>query len=139
MTLLVGVSIAAGGSALANEGKGKGDSPGPGELGEFSIGHTTVQVTDPTRNLDGSMPATTPGRYLHMDIWYPTEVSTDEHVQYTWNNPLYNENPGGAVWPGLPDLAPLPAAGHTSSNPVLESAPLAGGTSRYWSDRTATW
>ena len=127
MTMLVGVSIAAGGSALANEGKGKGNSPGLGELGEYSIGHTTVQVTDPTRNLDGSMPATTPGRYLHMDIWYPTEVSTDEHVRYTWNNPLYNDNPGGAVWPGLPDLAPLPATGHTSLNPVLEGAPLADG------------
>ena len=125
MTLLVGVSVAAGGSALAENGTNRGGAPD--ELGEYSIGHTSVQVTDPSRNLDGSMPATTPGRYLHMDIWYPTEIPTDEHVRYTWNNPLYNENPGGTVWPGLPDLPPLPAPGHISLNPVLENAPAADG------------
>lgn len=127
MTLLVGVSVAAGGSALAKDGADKGRAPAPDDLGEYSIGHTSVQVTDTSRNLDGSMPATTPGRYLHMDIWYPTEVSTDEHIRYTWNNPLYNENPGGTVWPGLPDLPPLPAPGHLSLNPVLEAAPAANG------------
>ena len=84
-------------------------------------------MTDPSRNLDGSTPATSAGRYLHMDIWYPTNVSSNEHATYTWNNPLYNENPGGTVWPGLPDLAPLPGDGARSLNPVLEDAPLATG------------
>ncbi len=55
-------------------------------------------------------------------------MATDEHISYTWNNPLYNENHGGTVFPGLPDLAPLPAEGATSFNPVLEGAPLADGS-----------
>ncbi|WP_148288660.1 alpha/beta hydrolase family protein [Ilumatobacter nonamiensis] len=135
VALVVSVSAVAGGPALADNGKshgngnghGRGHAAEPDRLGEYSIGHTTVQVTDPSRNLDGSTPATSAGRFLHMDVWYPTQVPTDDHVRYTWNNPLYNENPGGTVWPGLPDLAPLPAAGALSSNPVLESAPLADG------------
>ncbi len=125
IALVVSATVAAGGSASA--GGPKRGPAGPDQLGEYSIGHTTVQVTDPSRNLDGSTPATSAGRYLHMDIWYPTNVSSNEHATYTWNNPLYNENPGGTVWPGLPDLAPLPGDGARSLNPVLEDAPLAKG------------
>lgn len=126
MALLVSATVAAAsGSAFAGESTQR--PAGPDQLGEYSIGHTTVQVTDPSRNLDGSTPATSAGRYLHMDIWYPTNVSSNDHATYTWNNPLYNENPGGTVWPGLPDLAPLPGDGARSLNPVLEGAPLANG------------
>ena len=125
IAMLVSVTVVADGPAAANNRNNR--PAAPTELGDYSIGHTTVQVTDPSRNLDGSTPATSAGRYLHMDIWYPTDVANAEHTTYTWNNPLYNENPGGAVWPGLPDLAPLPAQGAESLNPVLEGAPLAPG------------
>ena len=67
VALLLGVSALGGGSALANDSK-KGGFAAPGELGGHSIGHTTVQVTDPSRNLDGSTPATSAGRYLNVDI-----------------------------------------------------------------------
>ena len=73
---------------------GGGFSP-PDKIGPYSIGHTTANITDTTRNLDGSTPVTGEGRFLHLDIWYPTTKKTTEHVYYTWNNPLYNHNPGG--------------------------------------------
>ena len=125
--LLVGITstFANGSSAFANDSRPQ-PTP-PDQVGAYSIGHTTVVVTDPRRNLDGSTPATSAGRALHLDIWYPTRVKTTEHVTYTWNNPLYNENPGGAVYPGLPDLPALTAEGSVSFNPVLEGAPLARG------------
>lgn len=97
----------------------------PDETGPYSIGHTTVILTDSSRNLDGSMPADTDGRFLYLDIWYPTNVETDERILYDWNNPLYNENPGGLVYPGLPNLAPMTWDGSISTNPVAEQAPLA--------------
>jgi dienelactone hydrolase len=127
--LVVAASVVGVGSVAAQGAphEGPGGFAEPDELGAYSIGHTTVQVTDPSRDLDGSTPPTTEGRYLHLDIWYPTEVPTTDHITYTWNNPLYNENPGGTVYPGLPDLAPLTSAGATSLNPVLEGAPLAPG------------
>ena len=68
---------------------------------------------------------TSAGRFLHLDIWYPTTVKTTGHVFYTWNNPLYNENPGGLVYPGLPDLPALTAEGSISFSHVLDGAPLA--------------
>lgn len=110
-------------SVLANDSR----EHSPDQAGPYSIGHTTVVVTDPSRNLDGSTPATPAGRPLHVDIWYPTRTKTTEHIAYTWNNPLYNENPGGSVYPGLPDLPSLTAEGSISLNPVLEGAPLARG------------
>ena len=97
----------------------------PDQAGRYSIGHTTVIITDATRNLDGSSPATSAGRPLYLDIWYPTTLKTNQHVTYTWNDPLYNENPGGAVYPGLPDLPALTFAGSTSTHAVLDGAPLA--------------
>ena len=109
--------------ALAKQSKG-GFYP-PDQNGPYSIGHTTVNITDPTRNLDGSTPVTGQGRYLHLDIWYPTTKKTTDHIYYTWNNPLYNDNAGGVNWPGLPDLPALTAEGSKSLNPVLEAAPLA--------------
>jgi dienelactone hydrolase len=110
--------------ALAGE-SARGFYP-PDQLGPYSIGHTTATITDTTRNLDGSTPATAAGRFLHLDIWYPTTQKTTAHVFYTWNNPLYNQNPDGLVYPGLPDLPALTAEGSRSLNPVLEKAPLAG-------------
>ncbi len=125
MALLFGVSVMGGGSAIAKDSQERFHRPD--QAGAYAIGHITVEVTDPSRNPDGSTPATSPGRPLHLDIWYPTRVATTEHIAYTWNNPIYNENPGGSVYPGLPDLASLTAEGSPSFNPVLEGAPLAKG------------
>ncbi len=97
----------------------------PDQTGPYSIGHTTLVLTDASRNLDGSTPVTLAGRFLYLHVWYPTMVKTTQHVAYTWNNPVYNQNPGGAVYPGLPDLPALTFAGSPSFNPVLEGAPLA--------------
>lgn len=124
MTSVVGLSAAGGGAASAKE---RDRFHAPDATGEFFIGHTTVNITDPSRNIDGTTPATSDGRYLHLDIWYPTTVPTDQHIAYTWNNPLYSENPGGSVYPGLPDLPAMTAQGSVSFNPVLEGAPLARG------------
>lgn len=99
----------------------------PDGLGRYGIGHTTVVIIDASRNVDGSTPATGSGRPLYVHIWYPTNVHTSQHVVYTWNNPVYNQNPGGAVYPGLPDLPALTFTGSTSLNPVAEHAPLARG------------
>ena len=93
---------------------------------KYSVGHTTVVVTDPSRNPDGS-PSTGAGRPLYLHIWYPAGVPTHGHVAYTWNNPVYNENPGGAVYPGLPDLPGLTFPGSPSLHAVAEGAPIARG------------
>ena len=121
--LLLGTWLLGGRLALS-EGQENRFYP-PDQAGRYSIGHTTVIVTDGTRNLDGSSPASSTGRPLYLDIWYPTTVSTTQHVIYTWNDPLYNENPGGTVYPGLPDLPALTFTGSTSTHPVLDGAPLA--------------
>lgn len=97
----------------------------PDELGPYSIGHTTVILNDTTRNNDGSAPAIAPGRFLHLDVWYPTNVKTDDRILYDWNNPIYNDNTGGQTYPGLPDLAAMTWDGSLSSNAVTELAPLA--------------
>src|SRR5438270_6082506 len=61
----------------------------PDKMGHFGIGHTTLVVTDTSRNLDGSTPATGSGRPLYVHIWYPTNMRTNQHVSYTWNDPVY--------------------------------------------------
>jgi Platelet-activating factor acetylhydrolase, isoform II len=111
-------------SAPADEG----ERGAPGGPGPYGIGHTTLVVTDASRNLDGSTPSTGSGRPLYVHIWYPTNAHTNQHVRYSWNNPVYNQNPGGAVYPGLPDLPALTFAGSTSLHPVAEQAPLARDT-----------
>ncbi len=121
--LLLAALLMAPGSASALDRDDKFASPE--RAGRYGIGHTSVIITDPSRNLDGSAPATSSGRFLHLDIWYPTTVKGQQHIRYTWNNPLYNQNPGGAVYPGLPDLPALPAEGSRSLNPVTDNAPLA--------------
>jgi dienelactone hydrolase len=103
----------------------KGKTAPPDQPGPYSIGHTTVILTDTTRNLDGSTPASAEGRFLSLDIWYPTDVVTTDHILYDWNNPLYNENPGSLVYPGLPDLPAMTWDGSVSTNPIAEQAPLA--------------
>lgn len=118
--LLIGTSV-----ALA-------DSPGhhfysPEELGPYAIGHTTVVLTDLSRNPDGSAPGTAAGRPLYIHLWYPTGGKGGGRVTYTWNNPVYNQNPGGTVYPGLPDLPALTFPGSPSLNPVSEDAPLSRG------------
>lgn len=112
-----------GSNALADQ---KGKPVAPDTVGPYAIGHTTVIMTDPSRNVDGSTPPVSVGRYLYLDIWYPTKVVTDTHILYDWNNPLYNENPGRAIYPELPDLPPMTWDGSLSTNPIMENAPLAG-------------
>lgn len=96
-------------------------------IGPYSIGHTTLVIIDPSRNPDGSTPVTSSGRPLYLHIWYPTKVRTSQHITYTWNNPVYNQNTGGTVYPGLPDLPALSFTGSSSFNPVAEQAALAEG------------
>jgi dienelactone hydrolase len=122
--LLLGALLAASTSAVAAPSEEGGSYP-PDRTGPYSIGHTTVVITDASRNLDGSTPVTSSGRPLYLQIWYPTTVKATQHVRYTWNTPLYNQNPGGTVYPGLPDLPALTFTGSSSFNPVAERAPLA--------------
>jgi dienelactone hydrolase len=103
----------------------KDNNDSPVQAGPYAIGHTTVILTDPSRNIDGSTPPTSAGRYLYLDIWYPTDVKTGDRILYDWNNPLYNDNLGGANWPGLPDLPEMLWPGSLSSNTIAEGAPLA--------------
>ena len=124
--LVLGALLTVAGLALGHESEDRFYPPD--HSGPHAIGHTTVVITDASRNLDGSAPATTAGRPLYLHIWYPTTVRTTHHVRYTWNNPVYNENPGGAVYPGLPDLPALTFTGATSLNPVSEGTPLAEAT-----------
>ena len=124
MRLAVGLLVA----SAVHSGESEEHFFPPDRAGGYSIGHTTVVVTDPARNLDGSSPVTSAGRFLFLDVWYPTLSATTQHVKYTWNNPLYNQNPGGSVYPGLPDLPSLTAEGSVSSNPVTNHAPLAKGS-----------
>jgi predicted dienelactone hydrolase len=98
-----------------------------GGSGQYAIGHSTTVVVDPSRNPDGT-PSTGAGRPLYLHIWYPIEAAARGHVAYTWNNPVYNQNPGGAVYPGLPDLAALTFPGSPSLHPVTEGAPIARGS-----------
>jgi hypothetical protein len=93
------------GSSAASAQSGTEDSYPADQIEHYSIGHTTVVITDTSRNPDGSTPVTTSGRPLYLHIWYPTQVETTQHVTYTWNNPIYNQNPG---W-RLRDLNPRPA------------------------------
>src|ERR1700735_5217945 len=59
----------------------------PDELGPYAIGHTTVVITDLSRNPDGSAPATAAGRPLYLHIWYPAGAGRGAPIVYTWNNP----------------------------------------------------
>lgn len=93
----------------------------------YAIGHTTIVLTDTSRNPDGSTPVTTAGRPLYLHIWYPTSVNSREHTHYTWNNPVYSQNPGGDVYPGLPDTPAVTFTGSTSVHLIAEGAPLAHG------------
>ena len=99
----------------------------PDELGPYAIGHTTVVITDLSRNPDGSAPATSAGRPLYVHIWYPAGAGPGAPIVYTWNNPVYSQNPGGTVYPGLPNLPPMTFPAATSSHPVTEKAPLSKG------------
>ncbi len=130
MRYLVALAFAAlvGTGGLALAAPADEASYPPDRSGPYGIGHTTVILTDGSRNPDGSAPATTPGRPLFLHVWYPTADAASTHVAYTWNNPLYSENPGGAVHPGLPDLPPLSFAGSASAHPVAEGALLARAT-----------
>jgi predicted dienelactone hydrolase len=120
--LLLSTLLLASTAALAEKDK---NGP-PDKAGPYAIGHTTVILTDPSRNVDGSTPADSVGRYLYLDIWYPTDVETSAHILYDWNNPLYNENPGSAIYPELPDLPAMTWDGSLSTNSIAENAPLAG-------------
>ncbi|MDE2347677.1 MAG: hypothetical protein KGL92_04155 [Gammaproteobacteria bacterium] len=125
-SIVSAVLVLVSGAALAGFSD-EGGHRAPDALGPYGIGHTTLVIVDASRNVDGSVPAVGAGRPLYVHIWYPTNLRTSQHVVYTWNNPVYNQNPGGAVYPGLPDLPALSFTGSTSLNPVAEHAPLARG------------
>lgn len=95
--------------------------------GRYAIGHTSLVIWDRTRNPDGSTPVTTAGRPLYVEIWYPTSAQPTKRIRYTWNNPIYNQNPGGSVYPGLPDTPPLTFSGSLSSHLIAQDGPLARG------------
>lgn len=97
------------------------------QAGPYAIGHRTVVLEDTSRNPDGSTPVTTPGRPLYVHIWYPTAAHPSQHIRYTWNNPIYNQNTGGTLYPGLPDTPPVTFTGSTSAHLIAEGAPLARG------------
>jgi dienelactone hydrolase len=115
------------GSSSALAGLPAADGAQAPERGAYSIGHTTLVLTDTSRNPDGSTPVTSAGRPLYLHLWYPSTFETTQHVRYTWNNPLYNQNPGGAVYPGLPDVPALSFTGSSSAHAVAERAALAKG------------
>jgi hypothetical protein len=123
-SLLLGTLFAVSGMAIAGSSDEDKVYP-PDRAGRYSIGHTTIVLTDASRNADGSTPATSSGRPLYLHIWYPTTTPATQHVLYTWNDPVYNQNPGGTVYPGLPDLPALTFTGSMSLNPVADQAPLA--------------
>ena len=124
--LLLAACLAAGNAVVAGPSEEGGSYP-PDRAGPYAIGHTTVVITDTSRNVDGSTPVSSSGRPLYLHVWYPTTVATTQHVRYTWNDPVYNQNPGGTLYPGLPDLPALTFTGSSSFNPVAERAPLASG------------
>jgi dienelactone hydrolase len=99
----------------------------PDQHRSYGIGHATLVLTDPARNPDGSTPVTTAGRPLYLHIWYPTSAHPTQRIRYTWNNPIYNQNPGGSVYPGLPDTPALTFTGSASAHEIGEGAPLARG------------
>ncbi len=119
------IALACAVAAAAQPG-GAGFWP-PDQRGAYSIGHVTTVLVDTSRNPDGSTPVTTAGRPLYLEVWYPTSVETSQHIFYTWNNPVYNQNPGGSVHPGLPDTPALTFTGSMSAHPIAEGAPLARG------------
>ena len=114
-------SAAASGQASSNQ------PDAPDQAGRYAIGHTTTVITDTSRNPDGSTPVTTAGRPLYLHIWYPTAASTTQHIRYSWNDPIYSANAGGALYPGFPDLPALTFSGSVSAHPVAEHAALAPG------------
>jgi dienelactone hydrolase len=99
----------------------------PDQPAAYAIGHVTLVLTDPSRNPDGSTPVTTAGRPLYLHIWYPTSVYPSQRIRYAWNNPVYNQNTGGSVYPGLPDTPALTFTGSLSAHEVADGAPLARG------------
>jgi len=98
-----------------------------GQSYSYSIGHMALVLTDASRNPDGSTPVTGAGRPLYLHIWYPASSPAAQKIRYTWNNPVYNQNPGGAVYPGLPDTPALTFTGSASAHEIGEGAPLARG------------
>jgi dienelactone hydrolase len=120
---LVAALLCAANIAISDEWAPAAD----GWTGPYSIGHTTLVITDSSRNPDGSTPVASAGRPLYLHIWYPAKLRNSEHISYGWNNPIYNRNSGGTAYPGLPNLPALGFKGSSSLNPVAEDAALADG------------
>ena len=93
----------------------------PTELGRYKIGHTTMLLTDPTRNQDGSSSSTPQGRPLFVHILYPSEVRRGSLAQYSENNPIYDGTHLG--YPQVIFSVYLP-----STNGALDGVPVAEGT-----------
>jgi hypothetical protein len=79
-SLLTGALLLAAGNAAVAGPSEEGGSYPPERAGPYAIGHTTVVITDTSRNVDGSTPVTSSGRPLYLHLWYPTMVATTQHV-----------------------------------------------------------
>lgn len=107
LTLLI-LLITGVGLTLPAWAKGK-DVIGPLDVGPYEIGHTSMVITDPTRNRDGSVGSE--GRPLYVEIWYPGKKEKSKKgkskkhkskkdkskketgggfTQYSQNNPIYD-------------------------------------------------
>ena len=88
-------------SSLAFAGKAKGKFYPPDQVGPYSIGHTTVQLTDTSRNLDGSTPATSEGTFSASGHLVSDDGKDNRsRILIHGTTPLYNENPDGLEYPG---------------------------------------
>jgi hypothetical protein len=65
--ILLGTLFATSGMAIAGSSDEDQVYP-PDRAGRYSIGHTTLVLTDAARNVDGSTPATSSGRPLYLHI-----------------------------------------------------------------------
>lgn len=124
LAILVGLFFAC---QLAHASSPSGQWNVTAPQGPYAIGHTTLVLIDRTRNPDGSTPVTSEGRPLYVQIWYPTSAKPTQRIRYTWNNPIYNDNPGSSIYPGLPHTPPLTFAGSLSSHLIAQNTPLAKG------------
>lgn len=96
----------------------------PTQLGPYKIGHTTMLLTDMTRNRNGSTPISGPaeGRPLYVHIWYPLDGNCPSCAltQYFVNNPIYDGTHTGYPLIFVPLFKP-------SLNGTLEAAPVSNG------------
>ena len=115
--LLVGACLGASSGALAAAADG---TQWP-QQAPYAIGHTTVVIIDTVAQSGWLDPGHFGGpAAVSASVVSDCPFEATQHVRYTWNNPIYNQNPGGAVYPGLPDTPALTFAGSISAHPIAE-------------------